>query len=73
MCQIPGSAVYKYFFFKQMTDQGFLKQQPGFATIAIRAGQDPEKWKSAAVVPPIVTSTTFKQPAPAEHTVSKCI
>ncbi|XP_026320021.1 cystathionine gamma-lyase-like [Hyposmocoma kahamanoa] len=51
-----------------MADQGFLKQKPGFATIAIHAGQDPEKWSSAAVVPPIVTSTTFKQPAPAEHT-----
>ncbi|XP_050362949.1 cystathionine gamma-lyase [Nymphalis io] len=51
-----------------MGDQGFLKQKPGFATIAIHVGQDPEKWKSAAVVPPIVTSTTFKQPAPAEHT-----
>lgn len=54
-----------------MAAQGFLKQKPGFATIAIHAGQDPEKWSSAAVVPPIVTSTTFKQPAPAEHTVSK--
>lgn len=53
-----------------MADQGFLKQKSGFATVAIHAGQDPEKWKSAAVVPPIVTSTTFKQPAPAEHTVS---
>ncbi|XP_028158848.1 cystathionine gamma-lyase [Ostrinia furnacalis] len=51
-----------------MDNQGFLKDKVGFATIAIHAGQDPEKWNSAAVVPPIVTSTTFKQPAPAEHT-----
>ncbi|XP_045459435.1 cystathionine gamma-lyase [Melitaea cinxia] len=51
-----------------MGDQGFLKQKPGYSTIAIHAGQEPEKWKSGAVVPPIVTSTTFKQPAPAEHT-----
>ncbi|CAG4978103.1 unnamed protein product [Parnassius apollo] len=51
-----------------MANQGFLKQKAGFATIAIHAGQDPEKWNSAAVVPPIVTATTFKQPAPAEHT-----
>ncbi|CAK1602242.1 unnamed protein product [Parnassius mnemosyne] len=51
-----------------MANQGFLKQKAGFATLAIHAGQDPEKWNSAAVVPPIVTSTTFKQPAPAEHT-----
>lgn len=49
-----------------MANQGFLEQKPGFATIAIHAGQDPDKWSSAAVVPPIVTSTTFKQPAPAE-------
>ncbi|KAL4716822.1 hypothetical protein ACJJTC_012633 [Scirpophaga incertulas] len=51
-----------------MENQGFLKPTPGFATIAIHAGQDPEKWNSAAVVPPITTSTTFKQPAPAEPT-----
>lgn len=54
-----------------MAENGFLEQRPGFATLAIHAGQEPEKWKSAAVVPPIVTSTTFKQPAPAEHTVTK--
>lgn len=53
-----------------MAHNGFLKQKPGFATIAIHTGQEPEKWNSAAVVPPIVMSTTFKQPAPAEHTVS---
>ncbi|XP_049875431.1 cystathionine gamma-lyase [Pectinophora gossypiella] len=47
---------------------GFLTPKVGFATLAIHAGQEPEKWNSAAVVPPIVTSTTFKQPAPAEHT-----
>ncbi|XP_050666704.1 cystathionine gamma-lyase-like isoform X2 [Leptidea sinapis] len=51
-----------------MGDKGFLIQKPGFATTAIHAGQDPSKWKSAAVVTPIVMSTTFKQPAPAEHT-----
>ncbi|XP_013197156.2 cystathionine gamma-lyase [Amyelois transitella] len=51
-----------------MAQNGFLEQKVGFATIAIHAGQEPEKWKSAAVVPPIVMSTTFKQPAPAEHT-----
>ncbi|KAG6450531.1 hypothetical protein O3G_MSEX006629 [Manduca sexta] len=51
-----------------MAEQGFLKPKAGFATLAIHAGQEPEKWKSAAVVTPIVTSTTFKQPAPGEHT-----
>lgn len=51
-----------------MAEGGFLEQQPGFATKAIHVGQEPEKWNSAAVVTPIVMSTTFKQPAPAEHT-----
>ncbi|OWR47951.1 cystathionine gamma-lyase [Danaus plexippus plexippus] len=51
-----------------MGDQGFLKQKPGFSTLAIHAGQSPDKWRHASVVTPIVTSTTFKQPAPAEHT-----
>ncbi|KAM3967652.1 cystathionine gamma-lyase-like [Aphomia sociella] len=50
-----------------MTEQGFLKDKVGYATIAIHNGQDPEKWKCAAVVPPIVTSTTFRQPAPTEQ------
>jgi len=35
-----------------------------FATDAIHAGQDPEKWKSRMVVPPITLSTTFKQLVP---------
>jgi cystathionine gamma-lyase len=41
--------------------------QAQFSTRAIHAGQDPEKWKSRAVVPPISMSTTFQQFAPAEH------
>ncbi|CAB3256447.1 unnamed protein product [Arctia plantaginis] len=49
-----------------MENQGFLAQKPGFATTAIHAGQEPEKWTSRCVVPPIVTSTTFQQPGPAE-------
>ncbi|CAH2050630.1 unnamed protein product, partial [Iphiclides podalirius] len=57
-----------FIFHHPMASQGFLNKIAGFSTIAIHAGQDPEKWNSAAVVPPIVTSTTFKQPAPAEHT-----
>ncbi|XP_041357148.1 cystathionine gamma-lyase-like [Gigantopelta aegis] len=40
---------------------------PHFATDAIHAGQEPEQWKSMAVVPPISLATTFKQFAPAEH------
>jgi len=47
----------------------FKSQPKGFATKAIHAGQDPEQWKSAAVIPPISLSTTFKQDAPGEHRV----
>ncbi|KAI5643249.1 cys/Met metabolism PLP-dependent enzyme domain-containing protein [Phthorimaea operculella] len=40
----------------------------GFSTAAIHSGQDPERWQSRAVVPPIVTATTFKQSSPyGEH------
>ena len=46
---------------------GFRKQVKGFATKAIHCGQDPDQWKSRAVVPPISLSTTFKQFAPAQH------
>jgi len=37
-----------------------------FATEAIHSGQDPEKWKSMMVVPPITPSTTYKQPSPGQ-------
>jgi len=37
-----------------------------FATKALHEGQEPEKWNSMAVVPPISLSTTFKQDAPAD-------
>lgn len=49
-----------------MSEEGFLQQQPGFATKAIHVGQEPERWNSGAVVPPITLSTTFKQEAPAK-------
>lgn len=49
---------------------GFLEQPQGFATKAIHVGQDPEQWSSNAVIPPIVTSTTYKQLGPAEHKVN---
>lgn len=54
-----------------MTENGFLKQTPGFSTRAIHVGQEPEKWSSYCVVPPIVNSTTYKQDAPAQHRVNK--
>lgn len=48
----------------------FRTQPKGFATRAIHVGQDPEQWSHKSVIPPLVTSTTFKQPAPAEPIVS---
>lgn len=50
-----------------MSEEGFLQQEPGFATKAIHVGQEPEQWNSNAVIPPITLSTTFKQEAPAKH------
>lgn len=47
--------------------EGFLPIDRTFATRACHEGQEPEQWKSMAVVPPISMSTTFKQEAPAEH------
>lgn len=47
----------------------FKPQPKGFATDAIHAGQEPEQWAHMAVVPAIVTSTTFKQFGPAEFKV----
>ncbi|XP_051930550.1 cystathionine gamma-lyase isoform X2 [Hippocampus zosterae] len=38
-----------------------------FATDAIHVGQEPEQWKSRAVVPLISLSTTFKQSEPGKH------
>ncbi|XP_052818903.1 cystathionine gamma-lyase-like [Mya arenaria] len=45
-----------------------FKPYDHFATDALHAGQEPEKWKSMAVVPPISMSTTFKQFGPGDHT-----
>ncbi|NXU50256.1 CGL lyase, partial [Turnix velox] len=46
--------------------RGFLPAFSHFATQAIHAGQEPEQWRSAAVVPPISLSTTFKQQEPGQ-------
>ncbi|KAK6320465.1 hypothetical protein J4Q44_G00095720 [Coregonus suidteri] len=46
---------------------GFRVQFKSFATEAIHVGQEPEQWKSMAVVPPISLSTTFKQYGPGDH------
>ncbi|XP_069674489.1 cystathionine gamma-lyase-like isoform X2 [Periplaneta americana] len=50
-----------------MSVEGFLQQEPGFATKAIHVGQEPEQWNSYAVVPPITLASTFKQIAPNKH------
>lgn len=49
----------------------FKPQPKGFATKAIHVGQDPDQWSHKSVIPPLVMSTTFQQPAPAEPIVSK--
>uniref|UniRef100_A0A673CDQ4 Cystathionine gamma-lyase n=1 Tax=Sphaeramia orbicularis TaxID=375764 RepID=A0A673CDQ4_9TELE len=46
---------------------GFRTVFKSFATDAIHVGQEPEQWKSMAVVPPISLSTTFKQDGPGKH------
>ncbi|XP_069835536.1 cystathionine gamma-lyase-like [Dendropsophus ebraccatus] len=60
---------------KQCLTQGYLEAFKHFATKAIHAGQEPEQWKSRAVVPPISLSTTFKQYSPGEfegYEYSRC-
>ncbi|XP_072129936.1 cystathionine gamma-lyase-like [Mobula birostris] len=46
---------------------GFQPPFEHFSTQALHAGQDPEQWKSMAVVPLISMSTTFKQAGPGKH------
>lgn len=46
--------------------EGFKTNDPSFPTRAIHVGNEPEKWNSMAVVPPISLATTFKQDAPAQ-------
>lgn len=54
-------AVYFSLKFKKKMS-GFRTQPKGFATKCLHVGQDPEQWEHKAVVPPLVMSTTFKQP-----------
>jgi cystathionine gamma-lyase len=42
-------------------------ESTGFSTQAIHVGNNPEKWESRSVVPPIVMATTFKQFSPGVH------
>ena len=43
---------------------GERKPFPHFGTRAIHEGQDPDQWGCKAIVPPIFTSTTYKQEEP---------
>ncbi|KAF4521417.1 hypothetical protein B566_EDAN010574 [Ephemera danica] len=52
---------------QNMSENGFLPQDPGFATRAIHEGQEPSQWNSRAVIPPITLATTFQQDGPAQH------
>lgn len=47
-------------------DSGYLPEPKGFSTKAIHSATNPDKWDSMCVVPPLVLSTTFKQPAPGQ-------
>lgn len=49
-----------------MSEHKHESEKYQFETNAIHAGQEPEQWKSRAVVPPISMSTTFKQFGPGE-------
>lgn len=49
-----------------MSEHRHESEKYQFETNAIHAGQEPEQWKSRAVVPPISMSTTFKQFGPGE-------
>ncbi|OXB82182.1 UNVERIFIED_CONTAM: hypothetical protein H355_009061 [Colinus virginianus] len=48
-------------------ERGYLAPFAHFGTQAIHAGQEPEQWRSGALVPPVSLSTTFKQQAPGQH------
>lgn len=50
-----------------MSESGCLPLFKSFSTKSLHEGQDPEKWNSRAVVPPISLSTTFKQDGPGQH------
>jgi len=54
----------QFYYLKTMADELWGKRWENFATKAIHEGQDPEKWKSRMVVPPITLSTTYKQLEP---------
>ena len=41
-----------------------IKPFPHFATKAIHLGQDPDQWKCKSIVPPIFTTSTYKQDEP---------
>lgn len=52
------------------TGNRYLPYPRGFSTKAIHAGQDPAQWNSMCLIPPLVTSTSFKQHGPGKFKVS---
>lgn len=51
---------------EEVEDRPPAAKYRGFGTIAIHAGQKPERWSMNQVVPPISLSTTYKQARPGE-------
>lgn len=49
-----------------MSLDGFLPEDKTFATKAVHIGSEPDQWRSQAVIPPIILSTTFKQNTPGQ-------
>jgi len=50
--------------FLRLKVQGLFNPDPHFATKAIHAGQDSNKWSSKAIVPPITMAVNFNQDTP---------
>ncbi|XP_050554608.1 putative cystathionine gamma-lyase 2 isoform X1 [Spodoptera frugiperda] len=47
---------------KMADGHGALKRKPGFATLSIHSGLNPDQW-NGAIVPPIVLTAMYKQPS----------
>jgi cystathionine gamma-lyase len=50
-----------------MNNNAHSYEGTGFSTQAIHVGNNPDRWDSRCVVPPLVMSTTFKQYSPGVH------
>lgn len=56
-------------YYNKMAESNYLSYPKDFATTAIHAGQEFEQEATTAVVPPLVTSSTFKQRVPPNKNV----